>query len=66
MLDYGFPFVQQACASSPVPCYLIDTRPAFAGHPEYIGNDNIHPTTAGSDVIAGLIWNEMLQECVAL
>jgi hypothetical protein len=66
ILDYAFPLIQAACQASPVPCYLVDTRPAFAGNPSYIKPDNIHPTTAGSDVIAGLVWSEMLQECVAL
>ena len=66
IIDYAFPLVQAACEASPIPCYFIDTRPSFEGHPEYIGTDNIHPTTAGSDVIAGLIWKEMQQECVAL
>jgi lysophospholipase L1-like esterase len=67
MLDYAYPLVQAACQSAPLPCYFIDTRPAFNGNDaSYIGPDNIHPTTAGSDVIAGLIWNVMKQECVAL
>jgi phospholipase/lecithinase/hemolysin len=67
ILDYAFPLVQAACASAPLPCDFIDTRPAFAGKDAtYIGPDNIHPTTAGSDVIGGLIWNEMQSQCVAL
>jgi hypothetical protein len=64
-MDYAYPLVQMACAMAPLPCYFIDTRPAFEGHPEYIGPDNIHPTTAGSDVIAGLIWGVMQQQCIA-
>jgi lysophospholipase L1-like esterase len=67
MLDYAFPLVQAACQNAPLPCYFIDTRPAFNGNDaSYIGPDNIHPTAAGSDVIAGLIWDEMKDECVAL
>ncbi len=66
VMDYSYPLVQAACAAAPVPCYFVDTRAAFDGHPEYIGPDGIHPTTAGSDVIAGLIWGVMQQECVAL
>jgi lysophospholipase L1-like esterase len=64
-LDYSKPLVQQACASAVIPCEFVDTMPAFEGHPEYIGPDGIHPTTAGSDVIAGLIWQEMQQQCIA-
>ncbi len=67
VLDYSAPLVQAACAASPVPCYFVDTRPAFNGNDAtYIGPDNIHPTTAGSDVIAHLLWSEMTQACVAL
>ena len=66
MMDYAYPLIEQACESAAIPCSFIDTRPAFQGHPEYIGLDNIHPTTAGSDVIAGLIWGVMQQECIAL
>ncbi len=66
IMDYAYPLVQTACTNAAIPCSFIDTRPSFEGHPEYIGPDNIHPTTAGSDVIAGLIWGVMQQECVAL
>jgi hypothetical protein len=64
-MDYAYPLVQMACASAPLPVYFVDTRAAFDGHPEYIGPDGIHPTTAGSDVIAGLIWGVMQQQCIA-
>jgi hypothetical protein len=64
-LDYAFPLIKKACDASPVPCFMVDSRPAFEGHPEYIGPDGIHPTTAGSDVLAGLIWAEMQQACIA-
>ena len=66
LLDYAYPLVKAACDGAPIPCYFVDTRASFEGHPEYIGGDNIHPTTAGSDVIAGLIWDVMQQQCVAL
>jgi lysophospholipase L1-like esterase len=64
-IDYAYPLVQAACASAPLPCTFIDTRAAFEGHPEYIGPDGIHPTTAGSDVIASLIWSAMQAQCIA-
>ena len=66
MMDYAYPLIQTACENAAIPCYFIDTRPSFEGHPEYIGPDNIHPTTAGADVIAGLIWGVMQDQCVAL
>jgi lysophospholipase L1-like esterase len=65
MLDYAFPIVKAACSDAIIPCYFVDTRPAFEGHPEYIGPDGIHPTAAGSDVIATLVWEQMQQACVA-
>jgi hypothetical protein len=64
-IDYAFPLVKDACDKAVIPCFFVDTRPPFEGHPEYIGPDGIHPTTAGSDVIAGLIWSVMQQQCIA-
>jgi hypothetical protein len=64
-LDYAFPLVKAVCDEAPIPCTFVDSRPVFEGHPEYIGPDGIHPTTAGSDVLASLIWVAMKQACVA-
>jgi lysophospholipase L1-like esterase len=50
------PTMSPACASSPVPCYFLDLRPLFSGHPDYIGGDNIHPSSAGGTVIANAVW----------
>ncbi|MFL1483052.1 SGNH/GDSL hydrolase family protein [Marinobacter sp. LN3S78] len=39
---------------------FIDTRPAFAGNEsQYISSDGIHPTAAGSRVLADLILQEL-------
>jgi hypothetical protein len=47
-------------------CIFIDTRPAFEGHiADYIKSDHVHPTPAGSQVIADLIWAAMQKYCVA-
>jgi hypothetical protein len=47
-------------------CNFIDTRPAFEGHiADYIKSDHVHPTPAGSQVIADLIWATMQQRCIA-
>jgi lysophospholipase L1-like esterase len=58
-----------SCAGQPVPgmtCVFIDTRPAFEGHlADYIKSDNVHPTQAGAQVIAGLIWTQMQSHCIA-
>ncbi len=37
--------------------HFIDLRIAFNGHPEYFKSDDLHPTKAGGDVAAGLIWD---------
>jgi hypothetical protein len=58
-----------SCSGQPVPgmtCVFIDTRPAFEGHlADYIKSDNVHPTQAGAQVIADLIWSQMQTHCIA-
>jgi hypothetical protein len=64
VLDYAAPLAQDACESATVlDCSFIDTRQPFEGHPEYIGLDGIHPTAAGSEVIAQLVWAVMQENC---
>ena len=48
-------------------CIFIDTRPAFEGHvADYIKTtDHVHPTPAGAQVIANLIWQTMMDNCIA-
>jgi hypothetical protein len=47
-------------------CVFIDVRPAFEGHlADYIKSDNVHPTQAGAQVIADLIWKQMQAHCIA-
>jgi hypothetical protein len=58
-----------SCSGQPVPgmtCVFIDTRPSFEGHlADYIKSDKVHPTQAGAQVIADLIWNQMQSHCIA-
>jgi lysophospholipase L1-like esterase len=58
-----------SCVGHPVPgttCVFIDTRPAFEGHlADYIKSDNVHPSPAGAQVIANLIWAQMQAHCIA-
>jgi hypothetical protein len=64
--DYAYPLVQDGCESfEALRCHFIDTRPAFEGHADYIGRDGVHPTLAGSTAIADLIWDVMVEECLA-
>lgn len=47
-------------------CNFIDTRPAFEGHlADYIKSDHVHPTPAGAQVIADLVWKVMQDHCIA-
>jgi lysophospholipase L1-like esterase len=39
--------------------HLIDTRPAFDGHPEYFGTDPIHANQTGAQRLAELVWATM-------
>jgi lysophospholipase L1-like esterase len=71
----GSPFTSTAsnysCTGQPVPgastkCVFVDTRPAFEGHlADYIKSDNVHPTPAGAQVIANLVWQAMKANCIA-
>lgn len=64
--DYAIPLAKEACESNAdVRCHFVDTRDAFRGHPEYIEGDDIHPTEAGSKVIADLVWDVMVENCLA-
>jgi hypothetical protein len=60
---------QYSCAGQPaagMTCVFVDTRPAFEGHlSDYIKSDKVHPTQAGADVIAGLLWDQMQAHCIA-
>jgi lysophospholipase L1-like esterase len=69
----GSPFASSltdySCSGQPIPgltCVFIDTRPSFEGHlSDYIKSDNVHPTQAGANVIANLIWTQMQNHCIA-
>jgi lysophospholipase L1-like esterase len=53
-------------------CTFVDTRPAFQGHsgalgepgPDYILSDHVHPNATGSVVIANLVWDTMVANCI--
>lgn len=60
-MDYASDIIEAICNDSDMNCYFIDPLTAFEGHPEYIKSDNIHPSRAGGDVLAGLIWDVMVQ-----
>jgi lysophospholipase L1-like esterase len=67
VLEYSYPLVRESCESqTALKCHFIDTRPAFEGkQSQYIGSDGVHPTSAGSKVIADLVWDVMQDNCLA-
>ena len=67
ILEYSQPKVLDMCNSLTMPrCHFVSTREAFAGkNAQYIGIDGIHPTAAGAQVIADLIWDTMQKNCIA-
>jgi lysophospholipase L1-like esterase len=75
VLDYSLPMAKETCESmndASYECYFVDTREAFQGPgntgmamAQYIGLDGIHPTAAGDEVLANLIWKTMKDHCMA-
>ena len=80
-LDYAYPLAEQICCGvlrldgestraagtcRGRTCVCVDTRPAFEGHlADYIKSDHVHPTPAGAQVIADLVWKAMQDQCIA-
>jgi lysophospholipase L1-like esterase len=60
-LDVLRPLIQNEVNKSITPkAYWLDLRPIFLGkYSQYILQDGIHPTTAGSIAVADAIWAEM-------
>jgi lysophospholipase L1-like esterase len=46
---------------------FVDTRPAFGDNWATLINqtDYVHPTPAGAQIIANLIWKAMQDNCIA-
>jgi lysophospholipase L1-like esterase len=56
--DYGAALAIAGVSSSNANAVYVDPRAAFSGHEgRYIAIDGIHPTGAGSAVLADMIWN---------
>jgi hypothetical protein len=65
-IDALRPLIQGVCEASPVPCHFLDLRPTFEGHySEYIQSGGLNPTAEGSQATAAVIWETMLELCVA-
>ena len=75
VLDYSLPMAKAVCeglTDENYQCYFVDTREAFQGAgnngvamANLIGPDGIHPSAAGDDVLADLIWKTMKDHCMA-
>ena len=46
--------------SSSMSAYLVDPRPYIAAN--HVKSDDIHPTSDGSEILANLIWDEMVAQ----
>lgn len=65
-IDYAEIRARQACEESvSPPCTFVSTIAAFEGHPEYLNPGDVHASPAGSEVAADLIWNTMVDHCIA-
>jgi hypothetical protein len=64
-VDYAFPIVKAGCEKfrGPLNCYFVDTRPAFEGQNWF--SDGIHPTDPGQQAIARVVWETMVNQCIA-
>ncbi len=60
------PYARDNCEAftGTLQCHFISTIAAFEGHPEYI-SDTIHANDLGQVVIGDLIWDAMVENCVA-
>ncbi|MBZ4416809.1 SGNH/GDSL hydrolase family protein [Myxococcus sp. RHSTA-1-4] len=56
-VDYGDQILAKACSNAVVDCAFVDPRPVITNAD--IKSDGVHPTTSGSNKIAGLIWSEL-------
>jgi lysophospholipase L1-like esterase len=59
-VDYGDKMLKLACTNANVNAVFVDPRASFEGkESSYIIADGIHPTAAGSAVLANLLWSAM-------
>ncbi|MCE9666317.1 hypothetical protein LY474_00700 [Myxococcus stipitatus] len=56
-VDYGDQVLSSACSNAAVDCAFVDPRSAITNAD--IKADGVHPTTSGSNKIAGLIWSKL-------
>ena len=60
-LDYAMVKISELCEDSMyINCVVVDPRSAFKGRTGLITLDGIHPSTRGSNILADLIWEKMI------
>jgi hypothetical protein len=65
-MDALRPLIFELCIASELPCHYVDLLPVFEGkYAEYIMNDGLNPTAAGSEAAAVAIWQLMEENCIA-
>jgi len=64
-IDYAASQAQQVCETVPH-CVFVDSRPAFEGQTaQYISGDRLNPSATGAQVLADLVWQTMVDHCIA-
>ncbi|HEX6241185.1 MAG TPA: SGNH/GDSL hydrolase family protein [Polyangiales bacterium] len=65
-IDYSEEIARKECESSRAPkCVFVSTKAAFEGHPEYLNPLDVHASPEGSKVAGALIWQAMVDHCIA-
>jgi lysophospholipase L1-like esterase len=69
-LDYAAPRLEAACAErADARCRFVDVRAAFdrdgdgETDAELVHSDGVHPSAAGSELLAQEVWNELAKHC---
>jgi hypothetical protein len=68
VLEWAFGLATKDCediSDDTFQCMMVDLRPVFEGHPEWVSGDGIHPTAEGADHIAETLWSTMKTACMA-
>lgn len=68
MDNYAGPLAKKNCeegSDATYRCHFVSLVEAFEGHADYIGADGIHPTAAGADAQANVVWDAMKKNCMA-
>ncbi len=63
-LDEARPQIKALCDGLQTPrCYFIDLRDMWQD--SYVGSDGIHPTEQGGQAVAEVVWDVMVDNCIA-